>query len=71
MSLRHKDRQMATKKRGRPVADEASIQTAVRWERAELERIDAYCASQRFSPTRSDVIRTAVSEFLDRETGKK
>jgi hypothetical protein len=57
----------AKNKGGRPKADHSTVQTAVRWSPAELARIDAYIARQKYPPTRTDVIRAAVFDLLDKE----
>jgi Arc/MetJ-type ribon-helix-helix transcriptional regulator len=57
------------------IMSKAKIMTPVRLPKALRESLDAWCASHRFPPSRTDVIIKALEEFLEREAvrskGKK
>lgn len=48
------------KKRGRPKTTGSGIQIGMRWQNAELERIDAWAAKQAEEPSRAEAIRLLV-----------
>jgi hypothetical protein len=55
------------KKRGRPKTTGSGIQIGVRWQTAELERIDAWRKKQDDDqPSRADAIRRLVASALKR-----
>jgi hypothetical protein len=54
------------KKRGRPKTTGSGIQIGVRWQTAELERIDTWRKKQDDQPSRADAIRRLVASALKR-----
>lgn len=60
---------MTEKKMGRPEVD--TMPVTIRMEREMIRQIDDYRRTLEDLPTRPEVIRRVMVEFLERERGKK